>query len=289
MSLGRLCDLFGKSRQAYYKWQRQKERTNFERKVIVDLVSAIRIRIPGIGGRKLLHMLREELLMHEIQIGRDKFFDVLRLENLLVKPKKKYTQTTNSKHFMRKYKNLIKDLEVLRANLLWVSDITYIKVKAKWCYAIFITDAYSKKVVGYNVDKNMDSEFCEVALKEALMQWTQRSHRLIHHSDRGLQYCSKLYTERLIENKIVISMTESGDPRDNAIAERINGIFKSDFNMDKDFKNLKEAKSQIAQMVETYNGERPHSSLDYLTPNEAHTGSGQLKKRWKSTVVEHHK
>jgi len=230
-------------------------------------------------------MLRSAFFQHGIKIGRDKFFDILRSESLLVRPKKNHPQTTNSKHFMRKYKNLVKGLEFISPNRLWVSDITYIKVCGKWNYAIFITDDYSKKVVGYNVDATMDSRFCEVALKQALAQWVNRTYRLFHHSDRGLQYCSKLYTDNLIVNGISISMTESGDPRENAVAERVNGIFKSDFNMDRDFSSLAEAKKEISKMVNSYNSERPHASLDYLTPNEAHKGSGYLKKRWKATAV----
>lgn len=281
-SLHRLCGLFGKSRQAYYKWVEQKTQERFHNTIILNLVDDIRACIPRIGTRKLFHMLGPEFSAHGIKIGRDKFFDVLRSANMLVRPKKKYTQTTDSKHFMRKYTNLIKDVDFVAPNRLWVSDITYIKVGNKWNYAIFITDYYSKKVVGYNVDKTMDSAFCELALQQALSQWTNRAEQLIHHSDRGLQYCSNLYTNRLKSNQIAISMTESGDPRENAVAERINGIFKSDFNMDKTFANLEEAQKEIEQMVHYYNSKRPHSSLDYLTPNEAHEGSGVLRKRWKA-------
>jgi len=278
--LGTLCRLFGYSRQAYYQRQKRREKAQIQTGIIVDEVEQIREKIARIGGRKLFFMLKDKLLAHGIKIGRDKFFSVLRVNDLLIKPRKKRVMTTMSKHYLRKYPNLIKDLIVDAPNHLWVSDITYIKVKDKWHYVIFITDAYSKTVVGYNVSEKADAAFCVQALEQALEQWTDRQHPLIHHSDRGVQYCSFAYTGKLKDNEIQISMTQSGDPLENAIAERVNGIFKTDFLMDRTFTSLQEAEKEILQMVDNYNNLRPHASCDYFTPAQAHQITGTLAKRW---------
>lgn len=278
--LGTLCGLFGYSRQAYYKHRKRREKERIQTGIIVDEVLRVRQKIPRIGGRKLFFMLRESLLRHGIGIGRDKFFTVLRVNDLLIKPRKKRVVTTMSKHYFRKYPNLIENLIVNGPNQLWVSDITYIKVNGKWHYVIFITDAYSKRVIGFNVGKTADADFCIQALKQALEQWTDRQGPLIHHSDRGIQYCSFAYTGKLKDHQIQISMTQNGDPRENAIAERVNGIFKGDFLMDKHFDTFEQAKREIKQMVRNYNELRPHASCDFLTPEQAHQMTGPLPKRW---------
>lgn len=282
VGLQRLCGLFGYSRQGYHKRQIQEEKQAFKSAVVVDLVKGVRKDIPRIGGKKLYFMLKGVLDGHQIKLGRDAFFDILRGNELLIHRRKTRTRTTWSKHGLKTYPNLIRELIPLRPHELWVSDITYIRVADRWHYAIFITDAYSRKVIGHNVGAHMDATFCSQALRQALDQWTDRSKPLVHHSDRGLQYCSALYTSRLIENNIQISMTENGDPLENAIAERVNGIFKEDFEMDKTFKNLSEAIRQIQHMVYHYNYTRPHGSCDYQTPAQAHTAQGQLSKRWRS-------
>lgn len=281
VGLGLLCELFGKTRQAYYKRENYQERKAIESGIVLDLVAKVREKIPRIGSRKLHHMLSNDFTSHGIKLGRDALFDLLEANNMLIRPRKRHTRTTNSRHHFRKYKNLLNGFTAQYINELWFSDITYIMVEGKWCYVIFITDAYSHKVVGYHVDDNMSAEFCEVALDQALEQWKNSEQSLIHHSDRGVQYCSNLYTEKLKEANIKISMTQNGDPRENAVAERVNGIFKGDFLMDQHFENLAQARNRIAEMVYNYNHFRPHESCDYLTPQEAYEMTGPLKKRWK--------
>ncbi len=283
--LGQLCGLFGYTRQAYYKQHKREEEQAFEQAIVVDLVRSVRKNIPRIGGKKLHFLLQGKLIGHQIKLGRDGFFEVLRAHDLLVSRRRRRVQTTWSGHGLKKYPNLIEEMIPLNPNALWVSDITYIQVGGLWNYVIFITDAYSHKVVGYNVDDHMTAQFCEVALDQALSQWQERSKPLIHHSDRGLQYCSAVYTEKLLDADIQISMTQNGDPRENAIAERVNGIFKTDFAMDQHFENLEQAKSSIHNMVFHYNHTRPHLSCDRLTPEQAHQRDGPLRNLWKRTTV----
>lgn len=275
-----LCGLFGYTRQAYYKRRQGQQKQLLQTAIIVDLVNQKRHCIPRIGGRKLFHMLDKDFKAHHIYIGRDRFFAILRENDLLIKVRKKRAVTTMSRHRLKKYPNLIEGLVVEAPNCLWVSDITYIRVQDSWCYVIFITDAYSRKVVGYQVSDRATAAFCEEALQQALNQWKDRTYPLIHHSDRGVQYCSALYTETLKQNDIAISMTQNGDPLENPIAERVNGIFKSDFLMDQTFDSLHQAVQQIQQMVYHYNHTRPHASCDYLTPYSAHQMQGTLRKRW---------
>lgn len=279
-SLETLCRLFGFSRQAYYKRQKVEQRQLMQTAIVVDLVDEIRQDIPRIGGKKLYFMLQSKLRGYDITLGRDRFFALLRDNDLLVKRRKKRPVTTMSRHQLRKYPNLITELVVKGPNQLWVSDITYIKVADKWNYVIFITDAYSKKVVGFQVSDRATTAFCLEALEQALEQWMDRDGTLIHHSDRGLQYCSYDYTGKLKDNGILISMTQNGDPLENAIAERVNGIFKGDFMMDKTFECLSQARQEIQRMVYHYNHTRPHASCDYLTPVQAHQRTGLLSRRW---------
>lgn len=279
--LGFLCGLIGKTRQAFYDHTWRKEKVLFEDGIIVDLVKRERLIAKRVGGKKLYLILKKELEAHHIQIGRDKFFEVLRANDLLVKRRRRRIKTTMSRHRLRKYPNLSKGLTVDRAEQLWVSDITYLSVEGTHCYLILITDAYSRKVVGYNFGRNMDTAFCLKALRNALANRLFPSRVLMHHSDRGLQYCSKKYVEVLENNKIQISMTENGDPLENPLAERMNGIFKDNFALDVDFESFEKAKTQIDQAIEYYNNRLPHSSVDMLTPNEAHCKTGDLKKHWK--------
>lgn len=282
IALETLCRLFGYTRQAYYGRQNRQSIRQLQEGIILDLVYEIRLKIPRIGGKKLFFMLEESFEGHGIQIGRDRFFDLLRAHDLLIKPRRNRAITTMSYHHFRKYDNLIIGFIPDGPNQLWLSDITYIKVGQKWNYVIFITDAYSRKVVGYHVHDRPTAAFCLKALEMALRQWEDRTQPLMHHSDRGIQYCSTLYTERLKEAHIQISMTQKGDPRENALAQRVNGIFKGDFLMDKPFESLKQAQQEIQQMVYHYNHTRPHASCDFLTPQQAHLESGILKKRWKN-------
>jgi len=240
--LGVLCGLVGKTRQAYYEYSWRREKTQFEDAIIVDLVNRERRVAKRVGAKRLHLILKTELESHDILIGRDKFLEVLRGNDLLVKRRRRHANTTMSRHCLRKYPNLTKDLEIDCAEQLWVSDITYLTVEGKHCYLILITDAYSRKVVGYNFGRSMDTAFCLKALRSALADRSFPQRQLMHHSDRGVQYCSNDYIELLQENCIQISMTEHGDPLENALAERMNGIFKDNFALDTDFSSFEIAK-----------------------------------------------
>lgn len=277
-----LCGLFGKSRQAYYEqvWREAKER--IEDAIIVDLVKQERRVARRVGGRNLYLILKPPLEARQVFIGRDRFFEVLRQNGLLVKRRRRRTVTTLSRHALPLYPNLAKELQVVQAEQLWVSDITYIRVGEGFWYLILITDAYSRQVVGWNFGPCMDAAFCLEALQLALACRQYPERKLMHHSDRGLQYCSKLYTDALKAEGIAISMTENGDPLENAIAERMNGILKDSFEMDRTFSSFEEALQFIEEAIRYYNERRPHSSCDKLTPKEAHTRTGALKRHWKS-------
>lgn len=218
---------------------------------------------------------------HAIKIGRDAFFDVLRKHGLLVRKRKRSKpQTTFSNHWMRKYPNLITSFVPTAPNQLWVSDITYIHLEDGFAYLSLITDAYSHKIVGFYLSQSLSAEGCIEALKMALANNPRCGH-LIHHSDRGLQYCSYDYVALLASNSIGVSMTQNGDPRENAIAERVNGILKDEL-LEVCYPSFAEAQVEVGTAINIYNHQRPHSSVDMLTPVVAHTKTGELKKHWKN-------
>lgn len=280
--LAALCALFGKSRQAFYEQKWHEEKALFEDAVIVDLVRNERRIARRVGGRNLYLILKPELNARQVQVGRDRFFAVLRENGLLVKRRRRRAVTTMSRHGLPLYPNLAKALQAVRPEQLWVSDITYIRVGEGFCYLILITDAYSHQVVGWNFGTCMDAAFCLVALRMSLSSRCRPERELVHHSDRGLQYCSKLYTDMLRGEGIAISMTENGDPLENPLAERMNGILKDSFELDRTFSSFEEAQQFILEAIHYYNNRRPHSSCDNLTPKEAHDRTGILKKHWKS-------
>lgn len=261
------CDLFGFSKQAYYKHQAHKNASIPKALALIESVLTLRRTMPRLGVRKLYYLLQLE---NQASIGRDKLFSVLRKEGLLVCKKRKYTVTTNSKHWLRKYPNLIKGMSPQRPEQLWVADITYIDTVEGNAYLHLITDAYSKQIMGYELSNNMEAASTLKALKMAIGRRKYQASGLIHHSDRGLQYCSKLYTDCLKENGIAISMTENGDPYENAIAERVNGILKDEFGLSDKFENIIQAKELTRQSVEIYNQLRPHLSCSMLTPTQMH-------------------
>lgn len=268
MSLSHSCRLFGISRQAIYQSESRIQHRAKELFQIKLLVQSIRMEMPRLGTRKLYYLLKDNLNELGIKIGRDSLFDYLRYENLLVKPKKSYTKTTNSKHWLRKYPNLLKDFKPIRPEQVFVSDITYVKARDRTHYLSLVTDAFSRKIMGYKLSDDMSAENVVQALKIATNK-RKTSKPLIHHSDRGLQYCSAIYQTELEKNKIVPSMTDGYDCYQNALAERINGILKQEFlietcNTGKDLKKL------IDESIETYNTKRPHLSLNMKTPNFVH-------------------
>ncbi|CAL2079119.1 transposase [Tenacibaculum sp. 190524A02b] len=281
VSLGRFCRLLGVTRQAYYQHFWYKEQLCFEEELIVKQVLKIRRNHRHMGGRKLYEKLQPFLLEHQIKMGRDRLFDILGANHLLVRRKKKQTITTNSFHRFKKYSNLVKNMAPTAPNQLWVSDITYWKLNNSFSYISFITDAYSKKIVGYHLGYSLQTSETIKALKMALSNLPNHC-KLIHHSDRGTQYCSNEYVKLLKENSINISMTENGDPLENAIAERVNGIIKEEYLNDYKIDNIEEAKSLLDQVVKLYNEERPHMSIGNLTPNQVHQNNLKVEKLWKS-------
>lgn len=244
--------------------------------------------MPRIGTRKLHYLLGAALQKHNISIGRNKLFDLLAEYGLLVRRRKRRKAiTTDSNHPFYKYPNLVRELQVLRPNHLWVSDITYISLKERFCYLSLITDAYSRKIVGYRVHPTLKKEGPLMALEMAMQSLPviPQSHTLIHHSDRGLQYCCAEYTGILEKKGINISMTEKGDPYENAIAERVNGILKDEFGLYSEFDDYQQASHAVEVAVRTYNQLRPHSSCNYLTPEQAHKQQGVLKAKWKRRLA----
>lgn len=276
--LGRLCALFDRSRQAFYQRQQVIYEQALEEDFIVSQVQKIRMQQPRIGVRKLLVKLEEI----GIQIGRDALFDMLRNNGLLVRRRRNGIRTTNSSHWLRKYPNLIRYFEPMRPNQLWVSDITYLETKEGFLYLFLITDAYSKKILGWTIAENLDADNAVEALKMALRSTKEDCSGLIHHSDRGVQYCSDKYVKQLNKHNILISMTENGDPLENAIAERVNGILKDEWLYDLGKMDKFGMHKIIPKIIHIYNDERPHLSLSMLTPNVAHQMSGKLQKRWKN-------
>jgi putative transposase len=261
-----------------YKKEKREQQELIEASIIVDAVKKIREEQPHIGVRKLQVLLKPVLQKHRIKIGRDGLFDLLREFGLLVKLKRYKHYTTQSKHQFYKYPNQIKDITVTAANQLWVSDITYIETGSRYSYLFLITDAWSKKIVGYNLSTNYSVQGAVQALKMAFHE-NKISEGLIHHSDRGIQYCSKEYTLLLKKKKTVISMTENSDPYENAIAERVNGILKTELLQAK-YDDNEQASKAIQKAVKIYNTKRPHLSIGLLTPQTAHQKNERIKKLW---------
>jgi len=221
------------------------------------------------------------LATHNLRIGRDYLFDLLDSYKLLIRRRKRKAITTDSRHWMHKYGNLVRELVCIRPEQLWVSDMTYIRMGNQWGYLSLITDAYSRKIMGYCLRMDMLAQGCVDALQMALDNRTHPDSALIHHSDRGSQYCSAAYVGLLMKNHIAISMTENGDPYENALAERMNGILKSEFNLYSSQLGFEQTGALITASITAYNQERPHGSCDFLTPEQAHQRQGPLKKRWK--------
>jgi transposase InsO family protein len=278
--LSTLCPLLGYSRQAYYQRKRSAEKDVFEGELLIQEVIRIRRTQERLGGRKLLVVMEEFMSEHNIVLGRDALFELLRANKLLVRKRgAAKPRTTLSHSWMRRFPNLIRDFIPAGPNQLWVSDITYVRIGRGFGYLSLITDAYSRKIVGFHLSRDLRAAGCIRALKMVLKNNPDRA-RLIHHSDRGLQYHSREYL-CLLGPKARISMSENSDPLENAIAERVNGILKDEL-LKARFETFAEAQAEIALAVSTYNHLRPHSSIDMLTPAVAHTRTGVLKRRWKN-------
>jgi len=281
--LEKLCGLFGKTRQAFYDQSWRSSDEQLQEAFIIDKVKTIRQHIQGIGGSQLHGMLKEELQSHNIHIGRDSFYELLRKHNLLIKRRKRYAITTNSNHPYYKWPDLTGNIVITAIEQLWVSDITYLRTENGFVYLSLITDAYSRKIMGYHVSQYLKAQGCIIALNKAIsgLSAQKEKRKLTHHSDRGIQYCCESYVTILQNNNINISMTQTGSPYDNAIAERVNGILKQHVGLNQVFKNYTATVAAVCKAIDTYNCLRPHMSVSNLTPQKAHTTKQTLFKKWK--------
>ena len=238
------------------------------------------------GGRKLYLKLQPFMQANKITLGRDALFDLLAAHHLLIRKRKRKIQTTQSLQRFKKYPNQIKDFTPTKPNQLWVSDITYWEIKEKYCYLTLITDAYSHKIIGYQVGESLEAIESIQALRMALsaLDGPESHDQLIHHSDRGIQYCSNGYVKLLEEYKMEISMTQNGDPLENAIAERVNGIIKEEYLVHHQAHSIQEARDILQQVIQLYNHDRPHMSIGNHTPNQVHEAKKYIKteKLWKN-------
>lgn len=261
MSMEKVSRVLGRSRQSYYKHRKLvQRRTSYESKIL-EHVGQFRRRQPRVGVRKLhLHLLEEGVV-----IGRDRLFELLRRKGLLVRPRRRYVRTTNSNHWFRKYENLIKDREITGSGEVIVGDITYLETREGFCYLSLLTDVYSHKIVGYHLSKSLSVEGSLRALEMALKK-IKDPCGMIHHSDRGIQYCCKAYTSRLREKGVSISMTEENHVYENALAERVNGILKNEFLLGECLPSYTLAKKIVKEAIDIYNNERLHMAINYMTP-----------------------
>jgi transposase InsO family protein len=281
VGFGPLCMLFGKSRYAFYKKDKNRQRWLNEDQTVLEMVAMLRRELPRIGTPKLYYMLKKPLQDHHIKMGRDTLHRLLCDNGLAIRPKRRYVVTTDSRHWMKKYPNLVRNLVVSESEQEWVSDITYIQVGEGFDFLSLITDAYSKQIMGFCLHPTLHAQGSINALRMALDQKTKNDTRHIHHSDRGTQYCCNDYVTILQAAGIEISMTENGDPYENAIAERVNGILKYEFNLNREFVDHNQALEAVQRSIRAYNQLRPHMSCNYLTPVQAHPLKGVLEKKWK--------
>jgi putative transposase len=264
-----LCKRTGISRQGYYKQSEKQKKEAIKEEFVVKKVKEIRKLHRKQGSRKLYHNLSKEMQRNNIKMGRDRFIELLRRNDLLIRRRRKYARTTQSRHSYPKYGNIIRNLEPSRRNESWASDITYISTHEGFLYLALITDMYSRKIVGFEVSDNLETTGCIKALKMALRDLRSWEHP-VHHSDRGIQYCSAMYTELLRKNHLPISMTEEDHCAENALAERMNGILKDEYMLDHKFISKKQAKAFCKEAIRLYNTDRPHLSLNYRKPAEVH-------------------
>ncbi len=248
--------------------------------MVLDLVREERTDLEKSGIHKLYKAIKPKLEAHQIKMGRDKLLVLLREHSMLIRPRRKYARTTNSYHRFYKWPNLIEGFEPDAPEQLWVSDITYIRIRGGFLYLSLVTDAYSRKIVGFHLSQSLSAKGPISALRMALASREHPDRTLIHHSDRGIQYCCNEYIAILESAEIAISMTQHSDPTENAIAERVNGILKGEFNLDRTFRDYRSALPPLVRAIDLYNRRRLHASCDYMTPEQAHQCQGPLKKRW---------
>ncbi|MEY4538999.1 MAG: hypothetical protein RLZZ306_756 [Bacteroidota bacterium] len=274
-----MCSWFGFSRQAWYAAIKQMEKNLFEFDLVIVEIKRIRKRIPGIGSGKLCELIKPFFFSHQLKIGRDKLHQLMKKEGLLVKRKHYKVVTTQSDHSYKKYPNLIKDFIPTGTEQLWVSDITYIQVGKGFVYLSLIMDAFSRKIVGWALQPTLEAKGPVAALKMAL-KTRKKKTELIHHSDRGVQYCSWAYVDLIQAAGIKLSMCSSAEPNENSMAERLNRTLKEDFKLENGFVSQEVALKAIPEVIETYNNYLPHASLDYKTPTQCHNSGRVEKLRW---------
>lgn len=285
-SLANLCAAFGYTRQAWYNHLKRSELRLFQEYLVLQRIKEIRKELPKTGCIKLYKELNRGFLQAlGISMGRDAVFDLVRGNGMLVKSKKRHASTTNSFHRYRIYPDLVQRRAANRAEEIWVSDITYISTASGFTYLCLVTDAYSRKIVGYHLSVNLKAAGCIRALDRAIAGRLYPREPLIHHSDRGTQYCCDGYVSRLKQKGIKISMTQTGSPYDNAIAERVNGILKTEFGLYKIFKSHKQARIAVDQAVYKYNNLRLHASCNYQTPENTHKQENHIKNKMKHAYV----
>ena len=278
-----MCGLFGKTRQAYYRHLNYKYVEMATEEIVLSLVYEYRSVMGRIGCRKLQHLINSHL-PEDMKVGRDALYTLLERNSLLHKRRRKSVRTTWSNHWMHKYPNLITGVIPTASNQIWVSDITYIEtVNDGFMYLHLVTDLYSRKVMGWCLSPTLHAEHTLKALEMAIRNAGCNLAGLIHHSDRGCQYCSERYVSLLKSSGILISMTQSGDPLENAVAERVNGLIKNEWLMHENIMDGNIALKRISEIINIYNNLRPHASLNYLTPESAYTENGILERKWKNS------
>lgn len=269
VSVRRLCEKTGMSRQNLYKARRRRSRWEVDEGLIEELVRAERRVQPRLGGRKLYHLLKPELVAAGVEVGRDRFFEVLGAKGLLLERLPKAPRTTNSRHCLPVFRNVFKERALTGPNQGWVADITYIRTAEGYLYLCLITDAWSRKIVGWAAADTLETEGCLEALRRALSELPAGA-RPLHHSDRGCQYCSHEYVGALQAAGLEISMTEDLHCYENALAERVNGIIKQEYYLGAGFRTKAQALKAIAEAIGLYNTRRPHAALNYQTPEAVH-------------------
>jgi len=262
------CGLFGVNRQVYYRRKRAIQKRQDTASKVVEMVMEVRQQMPRIGTRKLYYLLQDQLM--DLGVGRDRLFAILKANHMLIRPKRSFRKTTDSYHRFRKHKNLIESTTPARPEQIWASDITYLGNRGNHRYLALITDTYSKKIVGYDLSESLGTAGAIRALKMGLRQRSYKEKKLIHHSDRGFQYCCDDYQKVLARKKVKCSMTESYDPYANAVAERVNGILKQEFLLEDYNVKLPIMKELVRNSIEIYNKKRPHYSCDMKTPEQMH-------------------
>ena len=270
------CGLFGVNRQVYYRRKRAIQKRQDTASKVVEMVMEVRQQMPRIGTRKLYYLLQDQLM--DLGVGRDRLFAILKANHMLIRPKRSFRRTTDSYHRFRKHKNLIESTTPARPEQIWASDITYLGNRGNHRYLALITDTYSKKIVGYDLSESLGTAGAIRALKMGLRQRSYKEKKLIHHSDRGFQYCCDDYQKVLARKKVRCSMTESYDPYANAVAERVNGILKQEFQLEEHDVKLPTMKELVRNSIEIYNRKRPHYSCHMKTPEQMH-GQAKIKIR----------